>query len=355
MATIRKRKGEKTGADGKVRKTVRYQAVVRLGGHPPQYGSFRTKTEAKEWATSIEDAINKDEHIPNREAKRRTVSEVLERYRQSELSKKRDKVNVERYLKFWIARIGNLKLTRVTRPLIIEIRDEMLADKTPATVNRYLATLRHAFRLACTDWGWLNTNPVQHVILTEPRGRVRHLSDNEIKALLASAKESAHPHLYVIVLIALTTGARRGEIAALRWKDVDLSTRRAILHETKNDERRTLAIVPQVVDELKKLRKVRRIDDDLIFANLNNGGRRYSTVESAWQIAIEKAQLNDFRFHDLRHTFASRMAMDGRTLAEIASALGHKTLAMVQRYAHLTDSHVQTAMEQTGLKVLGNA
>lgn len=354
MATIRKREGEKKGTDGKVRKTVRYQAVVRLGGHPPQYGSFRTKTEAKEWATSIEDAINKDEHIPNREAKRRTVSEVLERYRQSELSKKRDKVNVERYLNFWIARIGNLKLTRVTRPLIIEIRDEMLADKSPATVNRYLATLRHAFRLACTDWGWLNTNPVQHVILTEPRGRVRHLSDDEIKALLASAKESEHPHLYVIVLIALTTGARRGEIASLRWKDVDLSTRRAILHETKNDERRTLAIVPQVVDELKKLRKVRRIDDDLIFANLNNGGRRYSAVEKSWQIAIDKAQLDDFRFHDLRHTFASRMAMDGRTLAEIASALGHKTLAMVQRYAHLTDSHVQTAMEQTGLKVLGD-
>ena len=88
METIRKREGVKTGVDGKVRKTVRYQAVVRLGGHPPQYGSFRTKTAAKEWATSIEDAINKDEHIPTREAKRRTVSEMLERYRQSELSKK---------------------------------------------------------------------------------------------------------------------------------------------------------------------------------------------------------------------------------------------------------------------------
>ena len=345
MATIRKREGEKTGTDGKVRKTVRYQAVVRLGGHPPQYGSFRTKTEAKEWATSIEDAINKDEHIPNREAKRRTVSEVLERYRQSELSKKRDKVNVERYLNFWIARIGNLKLTRVTRPLIIEIRDEMLADKSPATVNRYLATLRHAFRLACVDWGWLNTNPVQHVILTEPRGRVRHLSDDEIKALLASAKESEHPHLYAIVLIALTTGARRGEIASLRWKDVDLSTRRAILHETKNDERRTLAIVPQVVDELKKLRKVRRIDDDLIFANLNNGKRTYSTVESAWQIAIEKAKLDDFRFHDLRHTFASHLVMSGVDMMTGKALLGHATLTMTMRYSHLAPDHRMRAIK----------
>ena len=250
-----------------------------------------------------------------------------------------------------------MKLAQVSRPLIIEIRDEELAaNKAPGTVNRYLATLRHAFRLAATDWGWLNANPLNKVNLTEPRGRVRHLTDEEVQALLVAAKESDHPALYAIILVALTTGARRGEILGLHWKDVDLTTRRAILHKTKNDERRTLALVPQVADELKKLKlqKVRRIDSDLIFANPNTGKSSYFHFEMSWRAARDAAELEDFRFHDLRHTFASRMAMDGRTTAEIAGALGHKTLAMVKRYSHLSDTHVQTAMEQTGLRVLGN-
>jgi integrase len=99
---------------------------------------------------------------------------------------------------------------------------------------------------------------------------------------------------------------------------------------------------------------VRRIDTDLIFANPNNGKRTYPGFEVSWRIARADAGLEGFRFHDLRHTFASRMAMDGRSLAEIAAALGHRTLAMVQRYAHPTDSHVHSAMEQTALKVLGD-
>jgi integrase len=342
MASIRKRNN-------------RWQAVVRWGGRPPQYGSFRTKKEAQSWATSIEDAINKDEYLPTSEAKRRTVTEMLERYRRVELPKKRDQKNTERYIDYWIKRIGKIKLAQVTRPLIVEIRDEMLADKAPATVNRYLATLRHSYRLAATDWGWTNNNPLRRVILAEPRGRVRHLSDDEIKALLTAAEESTHPHLYAMILIALTTGARRGEITGLRWRDVDLTTGRAVLQETKNNDKRTLPLVPKVVVELKKIQKVRRIDTDLIFENPNNGKRTYQRVEDSWREARAKAKLEDFRFHDLRHTFASRMAMDGRSLAEIAAALGHRTLAMVQRYAHLTDSHVQAAMEQTALKVLGDA
>jgi len=115
-----------------------------------------------------------------------------------------------------------------------------------------------------------------------------------------------------------------------------------------------LALVPQVIDELNKLKKVRRITNDLIFGNPESGKAAYFHFEDAWRVARDKAGIKDFRFHDLRHTFASFMAMDGRTTAEIAGALGHKTLAMVKRYSHLSDTHVQTAMEQTGLKVLGD-
>ena len=353
MAMIRKRIGKKKGTDGKIRKTTTWQAVVRRSDHPAQTKTFKTRREAQVWATSIEDAINKDEYIPNQESKRRKIRDMLERYRKTELPKKRDRRNYERHIDFWIDRVGGYKISALPRSLIVEIRDEMAQSRQPATVNRYLATLRHAFNLAVTDWEWANKNPLQRIMLTEARGRDRHLSDKEITALLGAAKTSDHPHLYAMVLIAITTGARRGEITGLRWGDVDLGKGRALLQQTKNTDKRTLALVPQVTAELKKIQKVRRIDSDLIFENPNNGKRTYQDIEMYWREARTKAKLEDFRFHDLRHTFASRMAMDGRSLAEIAAALGHRTLAMVQRYAHLTDSHVQAAMEQTALKVLG--
>jgi len=342
MATIRKRGN-------------RWQAVVRRGGQRPTYKSFRTKQEAQQWATAVEDAINKDEYLPSPESKRRTVREMLERYRETEVPKQADERNVNRYLDFWIEELGSKKIAAVSRAAIIEIRDGMLSERSPATVNRYLATLRHAFNLATTDWEWANRNPCERVNLAEPSGRVRHLTDDEIKRLLKATAESRHPHLHTVVLIALTTGARRGEILGVRWPDVDLSSGRVILHKTKNSDRRSLALVPQVVAELKALQKVRRIDDDRVFPSVNQGtSREYPSLESAWREALALAEIADFRFHDLRHTFASRMAMDGRTLQEIAAALGHKTLAMVQRYAHLTDSHVHTAMTDTGRRMLGD-
>ena len=354
MAMIRKREGKKRDTDGKVRKTITWQATVRKGDHPAKYKSFKTKREAEAWATSVEDAINKDEFVPSPESRRRTIREMLERYRETESPKKRDFQNENRYLDFWIYKLGVFKISAVSRSQIVELRDEMARTKAPATVNRYLATFRHAFRIAETDWEWASRNPLQRIMLSEPRGRDRHLSDDEITALLSAAKESDHPHLYALVLTALSTGARRGEIMGLSWADVDLTKGRALLHHTKNTDKRTLVLVPRVVEELRRIQKVRRIDTDLVFANPNNGKRTYQRIEDAWRAARAEAKLKDFRFHDLRHTFASRMAMDGKTLQEIAGALGHRTLAMVQRYAHLTDSHVQTAMEETALKVLGD-
>lgn len=167
MAMIRKRVGKKKGTDGKVRKTTTWQAVVRRSDHPAQTKTFKTKREAEVWATSIEDAINKDEYIPNPESKRRKIRDMLERYRKSELPKKRDRRNYERHIDFWIERVGGYKISALPRSLIVEIRDEMAQTRQPATVNRYLATLRHAFNIAVTDWEWANKNPLQRIMLTE--------------------------------------------------------------------------------------------------------------------------------------------------------------------------------------------
>jgi integrase len=352
MAYFRKRKGKKG---------TRWQAVIRMGGRRSQVSTFRTKGEAEEWARGIETAISKGGYLPTYEAKRRTVKDLLERYKETEIPKKKDQVNPERHADFWIDRLGNLKLFELTRAAIVEVRDELAKDRAPSTVNRYLALLSHACTMAEREWEWMDTNPLRKVSrMPESIGRVRYLSDDERTRLLRAAKASDHPHLYVIVLIALTTGARKGEILGLRWKDVDLGSNRAVLHDTKNKERRTLALVPQVLDELKKLQKVRRIDDDQIFADpdaTSNSRQKppgYFYFEKDWRKARDAAQLKDFRFHDLRHSCASYLAMNGATTAEIAAVLGHKTLVMVKRYSHLSDEHVRGIVERTAAKVLGD-
>ncbi|MCH9003836.1 MAG: site-specific integrase [Proteobacteria bacterium] len=347
MAYFRKREGKRG---------TRWQATIRKGGQKPQTQSFRTKGEAKAWATAIEAAINQGQLMPSKEAKRRTVRDLLERYKETELPKKKDQINTRRHVDFWINEIGDMRLLHLRPSVIVEIRDKLAKDKAPATIKRYLAALSRACTLAEREWEWMDSNPVRRVSRpSEPAGRARYLSDDERKRLLDAVKESAHPHLYAIVLIALTSGARRGEILKLRWKDVDLSSKRAVLHDTKNKERRTLTLVPQVVDELKKLQKVRRIDDDLIFVDTDTGKHRYFYFEKDWRLARDKAELEDFRFHDLRHSCASYLAMNGATTAELAAVLGHKTLAMVKRYSHLSDEHVRGVVERTAAKIFRDA
>ena len=330
-------------------------AVVRREGQS-RTATFRTKSEALKWAGLIEAEITKGKHLPPTESKRKSVRDLMTRYKEIVIPKQKDQRNPKRHADFWIDRLGDLKLSRLSPAVLVEIRDELAKDKAPSTVNRYLAVMSHACTLAEREWDWLESNPVRKVgRLREPKGRVRYLSDSERERLLKAVRAADHPHLYPIVLIALTTGARRSEILGLRWRNVDLKSRRAIIEDTKNRERRSLALVPQVVDELKTLKKVRHIDHDLVFLHPKTGKPSYFYFEKVWREARQKASIKDFRFHDLRHSCASYLAMNGATTAEIAAVLGHKTLVMVKRYSHLSDEHVRGVVERTAEKVLGDA
>ena len=147
--------------------------------------------------------------------------------------------------------------------------------------------------------------------------------------------------------IALTTGMRQGEILTLRWPVIDLERKRLVLHETKNGERRAVPLTGPALTTLKAWAKVRRLDTDLVFPETKGFHHR-------WWEALERAKLTDFRFHDLRHTAASYLAMHGATPSEIAEVLGHKTLQMVKRHAHLSDSHIAGVMERVNAKVFGS-
>lgn len=354
MANIEKRTTE--GATS-------YRVKVRLKGHPVQSATFERLTDAKKWAQSTEAAIRENRHFKTTEAKRHTLAELIDRYIRDVLpSKKSAKVQAQQ-LTWWRAEIGSYTLADVTPSLLAECRDTLGRETTvrhtqrsPASVVRYMAALSHAFTIAVKEWGWLEDSPMRKVTKPkESRGRVRFLSDDERVRLLKACKESSNPYLYPVVVLALSTGMRNGEIMGLTWDSVDLNRGRAILHETKNGERRAVALTGHALEILKELGKVRRIDGNLIFPSKENRTQKPMDLRTPWEAALKKAGIDDFRFHDLRHSAASYLAMNGASLAEIAEVLGHKTLQMVKRYAHLSEGHTARVVESMNQKIFGGA
>lgn len=344
----------------KLREKTTYQAVVRLVGWPAQYASFSRKTDAKKWTAQTEAALREGRHFQAAEARRHSLSDLIDRYQREVLGRKSEakRENQERHLRWWRERLGNYALAKITPSLISEYREVLSQESIPqgglrggATCNRYLATLQHAFSVACREWEWIERNPVAQVRkLAEPRGRVRFLSEEEQDRLLAACRDSRNPLLYPLVVLALSTGARRGELLGLRWPDIDLARHSAVLENTKNGDRRALPLHGEAHEVLTELSGVRRIDTDLIFAS---GRGRASYPRQAFEKAVERAGIEDFRFHDLRHSAASYLAMSGATLAEIAEILGHKTLAMVKRYSHLTEQHTSAVVARMNERFLG--
>ncbi|ABA56588.1 Phage integrase [Nitrosococcus oceani ATCC 19707] len=226
-------------------------------------------------------------------------------------------------------------------------------QRSPGSVNRYLAALSHTFTIAVKEWGWLEDSPMGRISkLKEPRGRVRFLSDSERERLLKACRGSSNSFLYPAVVLALSTGARRMEIMALRWRNVDLQRGLISLHETKNGERRALPLAGHALDCVKRLSKVRQIDTDLLFPS-NHNPQQPLDLRKPWEIALKQAGIEDFRWHDLRHSAASYLAMNGATLAEIAEVLGHKTLQMVKRYAHFSETHTARVVASMNAKIFG--
>jgi integrase len=317
-----------------------YYAKVRRKGFPPQSATFPKLSDAKSWVQRTEVAIIEGRYFPKAEAKRHTLADLIDRYITDILPQKRPSTVSDqiRQLHWWKAQLGHSLLADITPSLIAGHRDRLLQDRANSTVNRYLAVLSHAFTMAVKEWQWCDDNPVRKISKPkESRGRVRFLSDEERRRLLEACKASSNPYLYIIVVLALSTGARRGELLTLHWPDVDLKRRVLTFRETKNGETRVVPVTGYALDILTQHAKIRRSNTDLVFPN--GTGRKPLAIRNAFENAMERADIPNFRFHDLRHTFASYLAMQGASLLDIATVLGHKTLQMVQRYAHLSEAH----------------
>jgi integrase len=346
MATIEKRTTSQNQTS--------YRAKVRVKGFPQQSATFPKYADANRWAQLTEAAIREGKHFKHAEAKRHTLAELIDRYQKSVLPHKPKLLaDQTRQLNWFKAEAGNYALADITPALLTQYRDKLLEDREPATVNRYFSALSSAFTTAVNEWQWLESSPVSKVKKPkEPRGRVRYLTDEERERLLEACKESASRPLYLCVVLALATGMRRSELMNLGWRDVNVKDGYLILHETKNGDRRRVYLKGAVLNLLRGHAKVRRLDTDLLFPSPNNKDEPIN-LRKAFDTALREAEIDDFRWHDLRHCTASYLAMNGATLMEIAEVLGHKTLQMVKRYAHLSEGHVSEVVAAMNERIFG--
>lgn len=351
MANIRVR----TGSGG-----VTYQAQVRLAGHRPVTKTFPTRSEAKAWARDVEAKLAKGD-VADSEAERRTVEDACNQYLKTHPDIARDH---RRVVEWWRDTYGRRTLSRVTTPWLTEIRDELAAgsyevgpkakrrkkSRASGTVNRAITYFRTVLSY-CVQIGWLSRAPT---VAKLPEGkRLRFLSDEELTSLTKALEECEERVMLPFVYCAISSGARAGELLGLEWKDVDLSKGVALIHKSKNTDGRKLYFRGKALDYLREFAKVRVLGSPGVFL-LNSGAPlTVSKYGKLFRDALVKAGISDFRFHDLRHTAASYLAQSGATLLEIQQVLGHRSPAMTMRYAHLTESHVESVVDRVMRKKLG--
>ena len=179
--------------------------------------------------------------------------------------------------------------------------------------------------------------------LKEPAGRVRFLEREEIIKLLSNCSKKLRP----IIVLALFTGFRRGEIFNLKWRDIDFRRNIITLLDTKNGEKREVPMNEQVKTALIRVRK--HPESEYIFCGQD--GKPCHDIRKSFFTLLNKSGIKDFRFHDLRHTFASHLVMSGVDLNTVRELMGHKDMTMTLRYSHLAQSHKQRAVDLLGRKM----
>ena len=230
----------------------------------------------------------------------------------------------------------NIPLRRFNTMIVEQFQTEKLKQqKKPSTCNRLLATLKHMFNKA-VEWNMVEEETLKRVrkvkFLAENNRRLRYLSTEDVQSLI----DKCDNHLRPIVITALHTGMRRGEILSLTWDNIDLKNGFILLDLTKNGERREIPINQTVREALDGV--VRRLDIPYVFYNPDTE-KKYDNVKRSFKSACRRAGIKDFHFHDLRHTFASQLIMSGIDITTVKELLGHKTLTMTLRYSHLAPSH----------------
>ena len=242
----------------------------------------------------------------------------------------------ENSLKSILPFLGDRYLHEITPDLIERYKIKRRQEVAPASVNRELSCLKGMFSRAM-DWGKAKENPVKRVkLFREDNKRLRFLDKEEISRLL----ENCPPWLKGLVIVALNTGMRREELASLKWTDIDFQQGFIQLLETKNHSKRYIPLNAPARKALTAIPK--HPESPYVFSDQDGHQRNF---RHSYETVLKKSGIMSANFHTLRHTFASHLAMSGVDLNTIRELLGHKSLEMTMRYAHLSRDHKSRAVD----------
>jgi integrase len=314
MASYRQRNGK-------------WQARILRDGYPAQTKTFSTKVDAEKWARAVEADIDKGQFVSITEAQRATLGDVIKRYltevTPAMKGASEDTIRLKAMMRKPIARwsMANLSAARVAA-----YRDERLKEVSAGTVIRELAYLSAIINHARREWGVNVPNPVQMVRKPQsPQARSRVLTDEEVEKLLQALEPTGRRSHWTkpAVQLALATAMRRGELLSLRWEHVDLQNRTAFLPDTKNGDSRTVPLSTSAIQVLADL--PRHISGFVLPV-------KFFTLDAAFNRARNRAGLDDVRFHDLRRTAITQMAVKLPNIIELSAVSGHKSLMVLKRY-----------------------
>lgn len=307
----------------------RWQARVRRQGHPDEVRSFLTRQDAERWARSVETEIDRGAFVSTAEAQKYTLADLFHRYKEEVLrGNKHERLHAFRFDAMARRPIGRVNLATITPGVLAKYRDDRLKEVCTASVIRELACISAVINHARREWGINMVNPVPLVRKPpSPKGRDRMATEEEMARLLAVLEPVGKRSVWMkpLVLLALETAMRRGELLGLRWSDVNFADRTVTLWETKNGDKR---LVPLSSKAVMLLQAMPRSIDGVVFP------MNAPAVSKAWDTAVARAGLEDFHFHDLRHMAITAMAQKLPNIIELSAVSGHKSLAMLKRYYH---------------------
>jgi integrase len=338
--------------NGKPARNTKWKCIVRIAGHKPVTKICTKQKDAEEWGMKKEIEIRSSKPSKVNIDGPLLFTDVLDEYLQHARLKglKTEKAH-ERLLEYWRDEIGYLEISSIDTRLVTEKKLKLAnsvshakgANRTKlggATINRKIQVLGGFFNWAIKERQLLEVNPVLNARkMPEPKGRVRFLSTEERERLFAACKASSNSALYTRAVISCYTGMRREELLSLQWDDCDLQNGWATLKDTKNGTDRKVPVKGPALTVLREWRNRDRFATGYIFSN-GRSTKKPQHAPQAWYKALETANVQDFHWHDWRHCCASYLVQSGAELLDVATILGHSSLDMVMRYAHLSPKRV---------------
>lgn len=305
----------------------KWQCIIRRKGHPTQSKTFDLRKDAEKWGRQQERLIDAGQWVDRTEAEQTTLRDLLKRYsKEISITKRGAEVETTRINALCRSALAKYTVAAITGKTLAHWRDERLTEVSGSTVTRELQLLGHVFSVAIREWGFgLHSNPVSLIRKPTPnKARDRVLNDTQRQALITACAQCQSPWIKPVVVFALETAARRGEILALTWRDVDLE--RKVAKVSGKTGSRTIPLSPACVSMLRSL--PRSLEGHVFPVTIE-------TLKQAYERAVARAGIQDFTFHDLRHDALTRLARLGLNILELRSISGHTTANMLQRYVQI--------------------